>query len=90
VDGAGDGVPERTWRAKPTDGLGIGEGDEAQIGASYLEWDLAVLSLMEAAAREPGMGAEALVGTLGLGGDGTRRGCSKRWCGGCGAPGSSG
>lgn len=34
------GVPESTWRAKPTDGLGIDAGDEAQLGCSYLEWDL--------------------------------------------------
>jgi len=45
------GVPERTWRATPTDGLGIGGGDEAQIGATYLEWDIMVLSLMSAHAR---------------------------------------
>lgn len=41
------GVPERTWRATPTDGLGISNGDEEQLGASYLEWDLMMLSLME-------------------------------------------
>ena len=35
-----NGVPESTVRAKPTDGLGIHEGDEAQLGCSYLEWDL--------------------------------------------------
>ena len=34
------GVPEATWRAKPTDGLGIDAGDEAQLGCTYLEWDL--------------------------------------------------
>jgi NAD+ synthetase len=34
------GVPEATWRAKPTDGLGISAGDEAQLGCTYLEWDL--------------------------------------------------
>ena len=34
------GVPESTWRAKPTDGLGISAGDEAQLGCTYLEWDL--------------------------------------------------
>lgn len=34
------GVPEEIWRAKPTDGLGISDGDEAQLGVSYLEWDL--------------------------------------------------
>lgn len=36
------GVPESTWRATPTDGLGISNGDEAQLGCSYLEWDLMV------------------------------------------------
>lgn len=36
------GVPESTWRATPTDGLGISNGDEAQLGASYLEWDIMV------------------------------------------------
>lgn len=39
------GVPEETWRATPTDGLGIDAGDEAQLGASYLEWDIMLLSL---------------------------------------------
>ena len=42
------GVPEHTWRAKPTDGLGIGAGDEVQIGATYLEWDIAVFALDQA------------------------------------------
>ena len=42
------GVPETTWRATPTDGLGISNGDEAQLGASYLEWDLMVLAIHEA------------------------------------------
>lgn len=44
------GVPERTWRATPTDGLGISAGDEAQLGASYLQWDLMVLAMSEAVA----------------------------------------
>lgn len=44
------GVPEATWRATPTDGLGIDDGDEAQLGCSYLEWDLAVNYLMQAGA----------------------------------------
>jgi nicotinamide-nucleotide amidase len=64
------GVPERTWRAKPTDGLGIGEGDEAQIGASYLEWDLMVLALMEAALAGPAeTGTDALASLIGIGDD---------------------
>ena len=39
------GVPESIWRATPTDGLGIDNGDEAQLGASYLEWDIMFLML---------------------------------------------
>lgn len=42
------GVPESIWRAKPTDGLGIDSGDEAQLGFSYLELDLMLMSLLEA------------------------------------------
>lgn len=63
------GVPERTWRAKPTDGLGIGAGDEAQIGASYLEWDIAVFALMEALSRHPGEPLESLLALLEVGSD---------------------
>jgi NAD+ synthetase len=37
-----NGVPESTYRATPTDGLGIDAGDEAQLGCSYLEWDLMI------------------------------------------------
>lgn len=40
-----NGVPESTVRAKPTDGLGISPGDEAQLGCSYLEWDLMVYAI---------------------------------------------
>lgn len=40
------GVPESTWRATPTDGLGISAGDEAQLGASYLEWDIMLNAMM--------------------------------------------
>jgi NAD+ synthetase len=40
-----NGVPESTVRATPTDGLGIDAGDEAQLGCSYLEWDLMVFAL---------------------------------------------
>lgn len=63
------GVPERTWRAKPTDGLGIGEGDEAQIGATYLEWDIMVFALIEALMRNPGMTAGAVAEGLDIGDD---------------------
>lgn len=40
-------VPDSIWKAKPTDGLGVDDGDEAQLGASYLEWDLMLLHLMD-------------------------------------------
>lgn len=36
------GVGKNTWKATPTDGLGISAGDEAQLGCSYLEWDIIV------------------------------------------------
>jgi NAD+ synthetase len=39
------GVPESIWRATPTDGLGVDDGDEAQFGFSYLELDLMLLAL---------------------------------------------
>ncbi|WP_207477988.1 NAD(+) synthase [Arenibaculum pallidiluteum] len=63
------GVPERTWRATPTDGLGIGGGDEAQIGSTYLEWDLMVFALMETVLGDPSARAEGLSGRLGIEGD---------------------
>jgi NAD+ synthetase len=63
------GVPERTWRANPTDGLGIGGGDEAQIGVSYLEWDVMCFALLEVLARKPGLTAEDLAEALEIGED---------------------
>jgi nicotinamide-nucleotide amidase len=39
------GVPASTVFAKPTDGLGISDGDEAQFGFSYLEFDIVLLTL---------------------------------------------
>ncbi|GGL78449.1 NAD(+) synthase [Wenxinia marina] len=60
------GVPERTWRAKPTDGLGIGEGDEAQIGATYLEWDVAVFAVMDALQQDPRLAAADIPAALGV------------------------
>ncbi len=39
------GVPESIWKAKPTDGLGVDDGDEAQFGFTYLELDLMLLEL---------------------------------------------
>lgn len=41
------GVPKSIWAAKPTDGLGIDNGDEDQFGCSYLEWDLIMMCLMQ-------------------------------------------
>jgi len=41
-------VPKETVFAKPTDGLGISDGDEAQFGFSYLEFDLVLLKLCQA------------------------------------------
>ncbi|MBO9428016.1 NAD(+) synthase [Sulfitobacter sp. R18_1] len=52
------GVPESTWRATPTDGLGISDGDEAQLGATYLQWDLMLLRLTEAAGNLPDGGSK--------------------------------
>jgi len=63
------GVPEPIWRARPTDGLGIGAGDEAQIGATYLEWDVTVFAIMQALEDDPGLTAEQLPGALGTGDD---------------------
>lgn len=40
-----NGVPEETWRAKPTDGLGIDDGDEAQFGFTYLELDIMLITV---------------------------------------------
>lgn len=39
-------VPESIISAKPTDGLGVGNGDEDQFGFSYLEFDIALFSLL--------------------------------------------
>jgi NAD+ synthase len=45
------GVPESTVFARPTDGLGISNGDEDQFGFSYLEFDIVLLSLVSAVTR---------------------------------------
>jgi hypothetical protein len=37
--------------ARPTDGLGISNGDEDQFGFSYLEFDIVLLSLVTALTR---------------------------------------
>ncbi len=41
------GVPNSTIYAVPTDGLGIANGDEDQFGFSYLEFDIAVFTLIK-------------------------------------------
>lgn len=40
------GLPEDIVFATPTDGLGIDNGDEAQLGCTYLEWDISLLLLL--------------------------------------------
>jgi NAD+ synthase len=56
------GVPESTWKATPTDGLGTGGTDEQQIGASYLEWDIMTATIQ--AALDQGGSARPSVGDL--------------------------
>lgn len=67
------GVPERTWRATPTDGLGISNGDEAQLGGSYLEWDLMVNAIIDnldtPKLRRRDLKAEHVAEALGFGED---------------------
>ena len=41
------GVPQSIIDAVPTDGLGIANGDEDQFGFSYLEFDVALFTLMK-------------------------------------------
>lgn len=41
------GVPSSTIYAVPTDGLGIANGDEDQFGFSYLEFDIALFTLIK-------------------------------------------
>ena len=41
------GVPSSTIQAVPTDGLGIANGDEDQFGFSYLEFDIALFTLIK-------------------------------------------
>ena len=64
------GVPESTWRATPTDGLGISNGDEAQLGGSYLEWDLMVNAIVDnlhnPSLRRRDLNAEHVRAELGL------------------------
>ena len=41
------GVPQSIIDAVPTDGLGIANGDEDQFGFSYLEFDIALFTLIK-------------------------------------------
>lgn len=68
------GVPEKTWRAKPTDGLGIGAGDEAQIGATYLEWDIMIFAISQALQEEPKTTPDGIAELLEFAGDEHARG----------------
>ena len=52
-----NGVPESTVRAKPTDGLGVDDGDEAQLGCSYLEWDIMFFTISRALHTQSEIGA---------------------------------
>lgn len=63
------GVPEKTWRATPTDGLGISAGDEAQLGVSYLQWDLMVLAMASVLKADPNLTRETLPKALEFGDD---------------------
>jgi len=63
------GVPETTWRATPTDGLGISDGDEAQLGASYLEWDLTLLAITQALQEHPDLNLEDIQSAIGVSDD---------------------
>jgi NAD+ synthase len=45
------GVPSSTVFAKPTDGLGISDGDEDQFGFSYLEFDIVLMMLCQTDAQ---------------------------------------
>lgn len=40
------GIPSEVIYAVPTDGLGISDGDEQQLGVGYLEFDIALFALM--------------------------------------------
>lgn len=46
-------VPDSIVSAKPTDGLGVANGDEDQFGFSYLEFDIAMFSLFKNNELEP-------------------------------------
>jgi NAD+ synthetase len=45
-------VPQSVIAAVPTDGLGISTGDETQLGVSYLEWDIAIFSILDNAGKD--------------------------------------
>ncbi|MEB3422108.1 NAD(+) synthase [Salipiger marinus] len=63
------GVPEKIWRANPTDRLGVGSGDEAQIAATYLEWDIMLFALHKALSQDPGLRLAQLAQVLRVEGD---------------------
>jgi nicotinamide-nucleotide amidase len=46
------GVPREIVEAVPTDGLGIANGDEDQFGFSYLEFDIALFSILRREVNE--------------------------------------
>ena len=58
------GVPDSTVFARPTDGLGISNGDEDQFGFSYLEFDIVLLSLVSAVTRHNFQEMSQLFSTL--------------------------
>lgn len=41
------GVPDKTLKAMPTDGLGISTSDNDQLGCSYLEFDIVLFELLK-------------------------------------------
>ena len=45
-------VPDSIVSAKPTDGLGVANGDEDQFGFSYLEFDIALFSILRREVNE--------------------------------------
>lgn len=63
------GVPESTWRATPTDGLGIDAGDEAQLGATYLEWDIILNELKHITVYNKATTKEEIIEVMNFGDD---------------------
>ncbi len=48
------GVPEEIIQAKPDDGLGVGNGDEDQLGASYPVIDRVMINLIQSGFQPDG------------------------------------